>query len=189
MEMSLKVTFSLIYQRETTIKKRSPYIKRSKVYWTFFRTFGDLLIQPVFVIFSAIWIEKLNAVSKEYKNNKYVSSTRKAFFQASLEKNQGYVYQNFVDKRQKETKVCIRRCRKNCREKIYFFVKWIHAKGLTSCIQSRKVFVIQYHVIESNIYLKDTTKLCWGKRNWQRKKNSKIWKHWICKCILLKNWW
>ena len=67
----------------------------------FNRTIRDLLKKPVFEKGDGNWIDILPTITKQY-NNKIHSSTKLTPIQASLKKNEGYVYKNFLDKRKKK---------------------------------------------------------------------------------------
>ena len=66
----------------------------------FNRTIRDLLKRPVFEKGDGHWIEVLQTITKHY-NNKVHSSTKLTPIQASLKKNEGFVYKNLLDKRNK----------------------------------------------------------------------------------------
>ena len=66
----------------------------------FNRTIRDLLKKIVFEHGDANWIDVLPTVTKQY-NNRIHSSTKLTPIQASLKKNEGYVYKNLLDKRKK----------------------------------------------------------------------------------------
>ena len=66
----------------------------------FNRTIRDLLKKIVFENGDAKWIDILPTITKQY-NNKVHSSTKLTPIQASLKKNEGYVYKNLLDKRKK----------------------------------------------------------------------------------------
>ena len=66
----------------------------------FNRTITDLLKKPVFEKGDGNWIDVLQTITKQY-NNKTHSSTKLTPTQASLKKNEGYVYKNLLDKRKK----------------------------------------------------------------------------------------
>ena len=66
----------------------------------FNRTIRDLLKKIVFEHGNANWIDILPTITKQY-NNKVHSSTKLTPIQASLKKNEGYVYKNLLDKREK----------------------------------------------------------------------------------------
>ena len=66
----------------------------------FNRTIRDLLKKPVFEKGDGNWIEILPTITKQY-NNRIHSSTKLSLLQASLRKNEGYVYKNLLDKRKK----------------------------------------------------------------------------------------
>ena len=63
-------------------------------------TIRDLLKKIVFEQGDAKWIDILPTITKQY-NNKVQSSTKLPPIQASLKKNEGYVYKNLLDKRKK----------------------------------------------------------------------------------------
>ena len=66
----------------------------------FNRTIRDLLKKIVFEQVDGNWIDILQTITKQY-NNKIHSSTKLTPTQASLQKNEGYVYKNLLDKRRK----------------------------------------------------------------------------------------
>ena len=68
----------------------------------FNRTIRDLLKKIVFERGDANWIEILPTITKQY-NNRIHSSTKLSPKDASLKKNEGYVYKNLLDKRKKIT--------------------------------------------------------------------------------------
>ena len=66
----------------------------------FNRTKRDLLKKIVFEQGDAKWIDILPTITKQY-NNKVHSSTKLTPIQASLKKNEGFVYKNLIGKRNK----------------------------------------------------------------------------------------
>ena len=66
----------------------------------FNRTIRDLLKRPVFEKSDGNWIDVLQTITNQY-NNKVHSSTKLTPIQASLKKNECYVYKNLLDKRKK----------------------------------------------------------------------------------------
>ena len=66
----------------------------------FNRTIRDLLKKIVFEHGDANWIDVLQTITKQY-NNRIHSSTKLTPIQASLKKNEGFVYKNLLDKRKK----------------------------------------------------------------------------------------
>ena len=68
----------------------------------FNKTIRDLLKRPVFEKGDGKWIDILPTITKQY-NNKVHSSTKLTPIQASLKKNEGYVYKHLLDKRKKVT--------------------------------------------------------------------------------------
>ena len=67
---------------------------------TFNRTIRDLLKGPVFEKVEPNWIHVLSVKTKQY-NNRKDTSTKLTPIQASLKKNEDYVYHNLLDKRKK----------------------------------------------------------------------------------------
>ena len=67
---------------------------------TFNRTIRDLLKKPVFEKGESNWIDVLPTITKQYKNRIH-TSTKLTPIQAGLKKNEGYVYKNLLDKRNK----------------------------------------------------------------------------------------
>ena len=63
-------------------------------------TIRDLLKKIVFEQSDAKWIDILPTITKQY-NNQVHSSTKLTPIQASLKKNEGFVYKNLLDKRRK----------------------------------------------------------------------------------------
>ena len=68
----------------------------------FNRTIRDLLKKIVFEQGDAKWIDVLPTITKQY-NNRIHSSTKLSPKDASLKKNEGFVYKNLLDKRKKVT--------------------------------------------------------------------------------------
>ena len=66
----------------------------------FNRTIRDLLKRPVFEKGDGNWIDILQTITKQY-NNRIHSSTELSPKDASLKKNEGFVYKNLLDKRKK----------------------------------------------------------------------------------------
>ena len=66
----------------------------------FNRTIRDLLKKIVFENGDANWIDVLQTITKQY-NNKIHSSTKLSPKDASLKKNEGFIYRNLFDKRNK----------------------------------------------------------------------------------------
>ena len=67
---------------------------------SFNKSIRDLLKRPVFEKGDGNWIDVLPTITKQY-NNRIHSSTKLTPIQASLKKNEGYVYKNLLDKRKK----------------------------------------------------------------------------------------
>ena len=66
----------------------------------FNKSIRDLLKRLVFEKGDGNWIDVLPTITKQY-NNRIHSSTKLTPIQASLKKNEGYVYKNLLDKRKK----------------------------------------------------------------------------------------
>ena len=66
----------------------------------FNRTIRDLLKKIVFENGDANWIDVISTITKQY-NNRIHSSTKLTPIQASLKKNESFVYKNLLDKRKK----------------------------------------------------------------------------------------
>ena len=66
----------------------------------FNRTIRDLLKRPVFEKGDGNWIDVLPTITKQY-NNRIHTSTKLSPKDASLKKNEGFVYKNILDKRRK----------------------------------------------------------------------------------------
>ena len=65
-------------------------------------TIRKLLKWPVFEKGDGNWVDVLPTITKQY-NNRIHSSTKLTPIQASLKKNEGFVYKNLLDKRKKVT--------------------------------------------------------------------------------------
>ena len=101
-----KEFYNNIFQ-DFLIKNNIKLYSRNSSYGTVFaerfnRTIRDLLKRPVFEKGNGNWIDVLPTITKQY-NNKVHSSTKLTPIQASLKKNEGYVYKNLLDKRKKKT--------------------------------------------------------------------------------------
>ena len=68
----------------------------------FNHTIRDLLKKPVFEKGYGNWIDVLSTITKQY-NNRIHSPTKLSPKDASLKKNEGFVYKNLLDKRKKIT--------------------------------------------------------------------------------------
>ena len=66
----------------------------------FNRSIRDLLKKPVFEKGDGNWIDVLQTITKKY-NRRIHSLTKLTPIQASIKKNEGYVYKNLLDKRKK----------------------------------------------------------------------------------------
>ena len=66
----------------------------------FNRSIRDLLKRPVFEKGDGNWIDVITIITKQY-NNRLHSSTKLSPKDASLKKNEGFVYKNLLDKRKK----------------------------------------------------------------------------------------
>ena len=87
------------------LKKQYQLYSRNSSYGAVFaerfnRTIRDILKKIVFEQGDAKWIDLLPTITKQYNNRKH-SSTKLTPIQASLKKNEGYVYKNLLDKRNK----------------------------------------------------------------------------------------
>ena len=71
----------------------------------FNRTIRDLLKRPVFEKGDGNWIDVLQTITKKYNNTTH-SSTKLSPKDASLKKNDGYIYKNLLDKRNKVNPKC-----------------------------------------------------------------------------------
>ena len=67
---------------------------------SFNRTIRDLLKRPVFEKGDGKWIDVLPTITKQY-NNRVHSSAKLSPKDASLKKNEGFVYKNLLDRRKK----------------------------------------------------------------------------------------
>ena len=64
------------------------------------RAIRDLLIKPVFQKRDGNWIDVLPTIPKQ-KNNRKHTTFKLPPIQASLKKNEAFVYESFLDKRKK----------------------------------------------------------------------------------------
>ena len=101
-----KAFYSTIFQ-DFLNKNNIKLFSRNSSYGAVFaerfnRTISDLLKKIVFEQGDAKWIDILPTITKQY-NNRIHSSTKLTPIQASLKKNEGYVYKNLLDKRKKIT--------------------------------------------------------------------------------------
>ena len=99
-----KVFYNNIFQ-DFLNKNNIKFYSRNSSYGAVFaerfnRTIRDLLKKIVFEQGDAKWIDVLPTITKQY-NNRIHSSTKLTPIQASLKKNEGYVYKNLLDKREK----------------------------------------------------------------------------------------
>ena len=122
----------------------------------FNKSIRDLLKRPVFEKRDGNWIDTLSTITKQY-NNRVHSSTKLTPIQASLKKNEGYVYKILLDKRKKvkpkfqiNNLVRTADLRKTFRNRIRLI-------GVTICIKLQKLLMIHYQFKKSIIYQKDIT--------------------------------
>ena len=89
------------FLNKNNIKLYSRNISNGAVFAERFnRTIRDLLKKPVFEKGDGNWIDVLHIITKHY-NNRIHSSTKLTPIQASLKKNEGYVYNNLLQKGKK----------------------------------------------------------------------------------------
>ena len=89
------------FLNKNNIKLHSRKISYGAVFAERFnRTIRDLLKRPVFEKGGGNWTDILPTITKQY-NNRVHSSTKLTAIQASLKKNEGFVYKNLLDKRNK----------------------------------------------------------------------------------------
>ena len=99
-----KEFYNNIFQ-DFLIKNNNKLYSRNTSYGAVFaerfnRTIRDLLKKIVFEQGDAKWIDILPKITKQY-NNRIHSSTKLTPIQASLKKNESFVYKNLLDKRKK----------------------------------------------------------------------------------------
>ena len=97
--------FITIFFKTSQIKNDIKLYSRNSSYGAVFaerfnRTIRDLLKRPVFEKGDGNWIDVLPTITKQY-NKKVRSATKLTPIQASLKENEGYVYKNLIDKRNK----------------------------------------------------------------------------------------
>ena len=99
-----KEFYNKIFQDFLNKKNIKPYYRNSSYGAVFAersnRTIRDLLKKVVFEQGDAKWIDVLPVITKQY-NNRVHTSTKLSPKDASLKKNEGYVYKNLLDKRKK----------------------------------------------------------------------------------------
>ena len=126
----------------------------------FNRTIRDLLKRPVFDKGDGNWIDILQTTTKQ-NNNRVHTSTKLSRKDASLKKNEGYVYKNLLNKRKKlKPKFQINDLVRTADLKKKRFQKEIQQIGLISYIKLLKILMIQYQLIILIIYQKDITNRC-----------------------------
>ena len=101
-----KAFYNKIFQ-DSLIKNNIKLYSRNTSYGTvsavrFDLSIRNLLKRPVFEKADGSWIDVLPTITKQY-NNRINSSTKLTPIQASLKKNEGFVYKNLSDKRTKVT--------------------------------------------------------------------------------------
>ena len=84
-------------------------------------------------------------------------STKLTPIQASLKRNEGYVYKNLLDKRKKRHQTFKQTTLLEQQVQRELFQNEIQLIGLIYCIKLMKLLLIQYQVIKSIIYQKDIT--------------------------------
>ena len=95
------INISQDFLNKNNIKLYSRNISYGAVFAERFnRTIRDLPRKIVFEQGDAKWIDVLPTITKQY-NNRTHSSTKLTPVQTSLKKNEGYVYKNLLDKRNK----------------------------------------------------------------------------------------
>ena len=99
-----KEFYNIIFE-DFLIKNNIKLYSRNSSYGAVFaerfnRTIRDLLKRPVFEKGDGNWIDVLPTITKQY-NNRMHSSTKLSPKDASLKKNEGFVYKNLLDKRKK----------------------------------------------------------------------------------------
>ena len=149
--------YNNIFQDKNNIKLCSRNSSYGAVFAERFnRTIRDLLEKPNFEKGDGKWIDVLPTITKQYINRIH-SSTKLTPIQASLKKNEGFVYKNLLDKRKKirpkdEIGDLVRTADLKKR-----FQKEIQQIGLMNYIKLPKLLMIQYQLIKSINYQKDIT--------------------------------
>ena len=99
-EAFYKSTFQKIL-KNNNIKHFSRNISLGAVFAERFnRLIKNLLTKPVFQAGTSNWVDVLPTITEKYNNRRY-SSTKLTPVQASLKKNEGYIYKSLLDKRKK----------------------------------------------------------------------------------------
>ena len=112
------------------------------------RTILKFLKKPVFQSGDVGWNDVLPTITKQYYK-KIHSSTNLKPIQASFEKNKGFVYKNFLDRRKKNKPKCkIDDLVRSADIKITISKKKIQLIGHLHCMKLLKLILIQYRVTE-----------------------------------------
>ena len=110
-------------------------------------TIRTLFKRPVFVGGEGKWIDILPKITKQYIGRIH-SSTKFTPIQASLKKNEGYVYKKLLDKRNKtKPKYQINALVRAAGLK-KTFSKEIQQIGVTNCMKLQKLSRVQYQLIK-----------------------------------------
>ena len=122
----------------------------------FNRTIRDLLKKPVFQKGDGNWIDVLPTITKQY-NTRIHSSTKLTPTQASLKKNEGFVYKNIIDKRNKIKPKFQKNDLVRTADLKKTFSKGDTTNWSYEVLKIQKLLMIQYQLIKSIIYQKDIT--------------------------------
>ena len=122
----------------------------------FNRTIRDLLKRPLFEKGDANWIDVLPTITKQYNSGTH-SSIKLTPIQASLKKNEGFVFKNLLDKRKKLTPRFQKSDLVRTVDLKKRFRNRIRLIGLIKSIKLLKLLMIQPQLIKSTIYQKDIT--------------------------------
>ena len=99
-----KISYNSIFQNLVNKNNIKHYTRNRSLGAVFAETFNrtnrDLLKRPLFEKFEINWIDVLSVIAK-LKINRVHTYTRLTPIQASLKKNEGFVYQKVLDKRKK----------------------------------------------------------------------------------------
>ena len=113
----------------------------------FNKSIRDLLKKHVFEKGDGKWIDILPTITKQY-NNRIHSSTKLTPIQASLKKNEGYVYKNLLDKRKRITSKFQLNDLVRTADLKKTLSNEIRLIGLINYIKLQKLLMIQYQVIK-----------------------------------------
>ena len=153
------------------------YIHRSCFAENFKRTIRNLLKKLVFERGDGNWIKFLSTVTKHY-NNRIHLSTKLTPIQASFKKNEGFVYQNLLDQRNKTKPKFQVNDSVRVADLKKLSQRVIQGTGLIIYTKIQKLLMIQNQGITLIIYRKGISKPCWKRQSLHWKKINMLWEPW-----------